>query len=75
MYKFKAISQLLLRTGYVLFELYSSVCNGLYPDIRYVYNAGTHAWSQLSDSSVDGCALAIINNLLTLIGERIELSL
>ena len=36
----------------------------------YAYNASTRAWSQLPDSSVDGCALAIVNNLLTLIGGR-----
>ena len=34
----------------------------------YAYNASTFAWSQLPDSSFEGCALAIVNNLLTLIG-------
>ena len=36
----------------------------------YAYNASTRAWSQHPDSSFDGCALAIVNNLLTLIGGR-----
>ena len=34
----------------------------------YAYNASTFAWSQLPDSKFDGCALAIVNNFLTLIG-------
>ena len=34
----------------------------------YAYNASTLAWSQLPDSKFEGCALAIVNNLLTLIG-------
>ena len=34
----------------------------------YAYNGSTLAWSQLPDSSFGGCALAIVNNLLTLIG-------
>ena len=34
----------------------------------YVYNTSTFAWSQLPDSKSDGCALAIVNNFLTLIG-------
>jgi tyrosine-protein kinase Tec/ubiquitin carboxyl-terminal hydrolase 4/11/15 len=34
----------------------------------YMYNISTLAWSQLPDSECDGCALAIVNGLLTLIG-------
>ena len=36
----------------------------------YAYNASTHSWSQLPDSKYEGCALAIVNNSLTLIGGR-----
>ena len=36
----------------------------------YAYNASTHSWSQLPDSKYEGCALAIVNNILTLIGGR-----
>ena len=34
----------------------------------YVYDMCTLAWSQLPDSEYEGCALAIVNGLLTLIG-------
>ena len=34
----------------------------------YAYNASINAWSQLPNSKFEGCALAIVNNLLTLIG-------
>ena len=34
----------------------------------YAYNASTLAWSQLPGNSFEGCALAVINNLVTLIG-------
>ena len=34
----------------------------------YVYDICTFAWSQLPDSEYEGCALAIVNGLLTLIG-------
>ena len=43
---------------YVLMEHYS-IC---------AYNVHTLAWSQLPDSEYDGCALAIANGFLTLIG-------
>ena len=36
----------------------------------YVYNASTLAWLQLPDSEHSGCALAIVNNPLTLIGGK-----
>ena len=36
----------------------------------YAYNTSTHSWFQLPDSKYEGCALAIVNNLLTLIGGR-----
>ena len=34
----------------------------------YMYNVNTLAWSQLPDSECRGCAVAIVNGLLTLIG-------
>ena len=36
----------------------------------YIYDICTLAWSQLPDSEYDGCALAIVNGLLTLIGGK-----
>ena len=36
----------------------------------HAYNGSTHTWSLLPDSSFKGCALAIVNNLLTLIGGK-----
>ena len=36
----------------------------------FAYNASTLSWSQLPDSEYDGSALAIVKNLLTLIGGR-----
>ena len=38
----------------------------------HTYNASTHTWSQLPDSSYKCCALVIVNNLLTLIGGRVD---
>ena len=34
----------------------------------YAYNGSTLAWSRLPDSNYRGCGLAVVNNLLTLIG-------
>ena len=34
----------------------------------YAYNVSTLAWSQLPGNGFEGCALAVINNLVTLIG-------
>ena len=36
----------------------------------HAYDTNTHTWSQLPESSFKCCALAIVNNLLTLIGGR-----
>ena len=40
----------------------------------YVFNARKNAWSQLPDSSFRGCALAIVNGLLTLLVESMDVS-
>ena len=39
----------------------------------YMYNINTLAWSQLPDSGCRGCAVAIVNGLLTLIGGIVDI--